>query len=179
MPKMPGGDDGEKKEETAESREEAKEQVNIADGSILVVNRPFLKTFWLKSYRIRSAWDSKLSKTRRRREPSSTKNKERRRRWRGAKSVKRLFFIQEILLLFSAILEPDKSMFLDFDSLFHIISLWHYIFPCRQCCSELKVSLWSKTLKLVNLSVSLFWNFQHSIEKNLEIFVISMIPGVF
>ena len=27
MPKMPGGDDGEKKEETAESREEAKEQV--------------------------------------------------------------------------------------------------------------------------------------------------------
>ena len=29
---MPGGDDGEKKEETAESREEAKEQVNIADG---------------------------------------------------------------------------------------------------------------------------------------------------
>ena len=49
MPKMPGGDDGEKKEETAESREEAKEQVNI------VVNQPFLKTFWLKSYRIRSA----------------------------------------------------------------------------------------------------------------------------
>ena len=32
MPKMPGGDDGEKKEETAESREEAKEQVNIVDG---------------------------------------------------------------------------------------------------------------------------------------------------
>ena len=29
---MPGGDDGEKKEETAESREEAKEQVNIVDG---------------------------------------------------------------------------------------------------------------------------------------------------
>ena len=29
MPKMPGGDDGEKKEETAESREEAKEQVFI------------------------------------------------------------------------------------------------------------------------------------------------------
>ena len=29
MPKMPGGDDGEKKEETAESREEAKEQVNV------------------------------------------------------------------------------------------------------------------------------------------------------
>ena len=28
MPKMPGGDDGEKKEETAESREEAKEQVS-------------------------------------------------------------------------------------------------------------------------------------------------------
>jgi hypothetical protein len=27
MPKMPGGDDGEKKEESAESREEAKEQV--------------------------------------------------------------------------------------------------------------------------------------------------------
>ena len=27
MPKMPGGDEGEKKEETAESREEAKEQV--------------------------------------------------------------------------------------------------------------------------------------------------------
>ena len=26
-PKMPGGDDGEKKEESAESREEAKEQV--------------------------------------------------------------------------------------------------------------------------------------------------------
>ena len=49
MPKMPGGDDGEKKEETAESREEAKEQVNI------VVNQPFLKTFWLKSYHIRSA----------------------------------------------------------------------------------------------------------------------------
>ena len=49
MPKMPGGDDGEKKEETAESREEAKEQVNI------VVYQPFLKTFWLKSYRIRSA----------------------------------------------------------------------------------------------------------------------------
>ena len=46
---MPGGDDGEKKEETAESREEAKEQVNI------VVNQTFLKTFWLKSYRIRSA----------------------------------------------------------------------------------------------------------------------------
>ena len=49
MPKMPGGDDGDKKEETAESREEAKEQVNI------VVYQPFLKTFWLKSYRIRSA----------------------------------------------------------------------------------------------------------------------------
>ena len=29
MPKMPGGDDGEKKEETAESREEAKEQVEL------------------------------------------------------------------------------------------------------------------------------------------------------
>ena len=28
MPKMPGGDDGEKKEESAESREEAKEQVD-------------------------------------------------------------------------------------------------------------------------------------------------------
>ena len=27
MPKMPGGDDGDKKEETAESREEAKELV--------------------------------------------------------------------------------------------------------------------------------------------------------
>ena len=27
VPKMPGGDDGEKKEESAESREEAKEQV--------------------------------------------------------------------------------------------------------------------------------------------------------
>ena len=56
MPKMPGGDDGEKKEETAESREEAKEQVNIVvNRAILVVNQPFLKTFWLKSYRIRSA----------------------------------------------------------------------------------------------------------------------------
>ena len=55
MPKMPGGDDGEKKEETAESREEAKEQVNIANSAILVVNQPFLKTFWLRSYRIRSA----------------------------------------------------------------------------------------------------------------------------
>ena len=29
MPKMPGGDDGEKKEESAESREEAKEQVAV------------------------------------------------------------------------------------------------------------------------------------------------------
>ena len=31
MPKMPGGDDGEKKEESAESREEAKEQVFDGD----------------------------------------------------------------------------------------------------------------------------------------------------
>ena len=31
VPKMPGGDDGEKKEESAESREEAKEQVGGHD----------------------------------------------------------------------------------------------------------------------------------------------------
>ena len=37
MPKMPGGDDGEKKEETAESREEAKEQVFIIIIVIVIV----------------------------------------------------------------------------------------------------------------------------------------------
>ena len=33
MPKMPGGDDEEKKEESAESREEAKEQVEVEEKS--------------------------------------------------------------------------------------------------------------------------------------------------
>ena len=42
MPKMPGGDEGEKKEETAESREEAKEQVgaNLMADMLFLSNIP-------------------------------------------------------------------------------------------------------------------------------------------
>ena len=41
MPKMPGGDDGDKKEESAESREEAKEQVRLSKfigGTVPLIN---------------------------------------------------------------------------------------------------------------------------------------------
>ena len=47
---MPGGDDGEKKEETAESREEAKEQVR--DNQVILALK-------VNSYFVRSASNSK------------------------------------------------------------------------------------------------------------------------
>ena len=86
MPKMPGGDDGEKKEESAESREEAKEQVavNIINDIITITtNINIINIVTIMSMTMvgmmmtmnRKDFDSRRSRTRRRRELSFTQNR--------------------------------------------------------------------------------------------------------
>ena len=67
MPKMPGGDEGEKKEETAESREEAKEQV---------IDHWFVWHNLFKPFPcLRSASNNKLLKKRRKKEQNFMQNR--------------------------------------------------------------------------------------------------------
>ena len=91
MPKMPGGDDGEKKEESAESREEAKEQVafniindmitistiinNIDIINIIIIMSMTMVGMMMMMTMNRKDFDSRRSRTRRRRELSFTQNR--------------------------------------------------------------------------------------------------------
>ena len=91
MPKMPGGDDSEKKEESAESREEAKEQVafniindmitistiinNIDIINIIIIMSMTMVGMMMMMTMNRKDFDSRRSRTRRRRELSFTQNR--------------------------------------------------------------------------------------------------------
>ena len=88
MPKMPGGDEGEKKEETAESREEAKEQV----GDNLMAN------IFIKYPPLRSALNNKLLKKRRKKEQNIMQNRKNPRKPKGQNIEKR--FQKKLFIFF-------------------------------------------------------------------------------